>query len=411
MILAKGLRRLIQSGSMTLIDANGETHRIVGKKSGPDVTVRLHDRALHASLMLNPRLKVGEAYMDGTLSVDDGRLYEFLDLLGHNMADLESHPIVGLKKALERIVRVIGQYNPIGRAQRNVAHHYDLNGALYDTFLDSDRQYSCAYFRTPQDTLEQAQAAKKAHIIAKLLIQPEHKVLDIGSGWGGLGLQIARDTGADVTGVTLSVEQHNTSSHRALEAGLADRARFKLVDYRQQTGTYDRIVSVGMFEHVGAPHYREFFAKVKALLAEDGVMLLHSIGSMGPPGSQNPWFRKYIFPGGYTPSLSEVLAAIERVGLYVTDVEVLRLHYAETLLHWRQRFMANRERVKAMAGFDDRFCRMWEFYLAASEMSFRRMGQMVFQLQLTKNPTAVPQTRDYMIDGERSGRLSAVAAE
>ncbi len=410
MILAEGLRRLIQSGSMTLVDAAGKSHRIEGRRPGPEVTVRLHDRALHWSLMLNPRLKVGEAYMDGGLTIDDGRLYDFLDLLGLNMADLEAHPFVSLKMALERVVRVLGQYNPVGRAQRNVAHHYDLNGALYDTFLDADRQYSCAYFRTPQDTLEQAQAAKKAHIIAKLLIEPQHKVLDIGSGWGGLGLQIARDSGADVTGVTLSVEQHTVSSRRALEAGMADRARFKLIDYRQETGTYDRIVSVGMFEHVGAPHYREFFAKVKSLLSDNGVMLLHSIGTMGPPGTQNPWIRKYIFPGGYTPSLSEVLRAIEHVGLYVTDIEILRLHYAETLRHWRQRFMANRDRVKAMAGYDDRFCRMWEFYLAAAEMSFRRMGQMVFQLQLGKTQTAAPLTRDYMLDGERGGRLS-VAAE
>ena len=409
MLLAKGLRRLIRAGSMSLIDATGVVHRIDSGVPGPDVTVRLHDRSLHRKLALNPRLRIGEAYMDGTLTVDDGRLYDFLDLLGLNMADLEAHPLVSVKMVLERIVRLIGQYNPVGRAQRNVAHHYDLNGALYDTFLDADRQYSCAYFRTPQDTLEQAQAAKKAHIIAKLLLSPEHKVLDIGSGWGGLALQIGRDCGADVTGVTLSVEQHAASSRRALEAGMADRVRFKLLDYRRETGTYDRIVSVGMFEHVGVPHYREFFAKVKSLLAEDGVMLLHSIGTMGPPGSQNPWMRKYIFPGGYTPSLSEVLRAIEHVGLYVTDMEVLRLHYAETLRHWRQRFMSNRDRVKAMAGFDDRFCRMWEFYLAAAEMSFRRMGQMVFQIQLARNPNAVPQTRDYIHDGERQ-RLS-VAAE
>ncbi len=409
MLLAKGLRRLIHTGSMTLIDAAGAVHRIDGGVPGPDVTVRLHDRSLHRKLALNPRLRIGEAYMDGTLTVDDGRLYEFLDLLGLNMANLEAHPLVSVKMVFERIVRLIGQYNPIWRAQRNVAHHYDLNGALYDTFLDADRQYSCAYFRTPQDTLEQAQAAKKAHIIAKLLIEPGHKVLDIGSGWGGLGLQIGRDSGADVTGVTLSVEQHAASSRRALEAGMADRVRFKLLDYRQESGTYDRIVSVGMFEHVGVPHYREFFTKVKSLLADDGVMLLHSIGTMGPPGTQNPWVRKYIFPGGYTPSLSEVLRAIEHVGLYVTDIEVLRLHYAETLKHWRQRFMANRDRVKAMAGFDDRFCRMWEFYLAAAEMSFRRMGQMVFQIQLAKNPNAVPQTRDYIHEGERQ-RLS-VAAE
>jgi cyclopropane-fatty-acyl-phospholipid synthase len=409
MILAKGLRRLIRAGAMTLVDATGATHRIDSGAPGPDVTVRLHDRTLHRALVVNPRLRIGEAYMDGALTIDGGRLYDFLDLLGLNMADLEAHPMVAVKMLCERVVRLVGQYNPVGRAQRNVAHHYDLDGALYDTFLDSDRQYSCAYFRTPRDTLEQAQAAKKAHIIAKLLIEPEHKVLDIGSGWGGLALQIGRDTGADVTGVTLSVEQHVASGRRALEAGLADRVRFKLLDYREEGGSYDRIVSVGMFEHVGVPHYREFFAKVKSLLADDGVMLLHSIGTMGPPGTQNPWMRKYIFPGGYTPSLSEVLRAIEHVGLYVTDIEILRLHYAETLKHWRQRFMANRDRVKAMAGYDDRFCRMWEFYLAAAEMSFRRLGQMVFQIQLTRKPTAVPWTRDYILDSER-GRPSMAAA-
>jgi cyclopropane-fatty-acyl-phospholipid synthase len=315
---------------------------------------------------------------------------------------------------LQRLVRWLQQRNPVGRAQRNVAHHYDLNGALYELFLDRDRQYSCAYFTTPDATLEVAQAAKKRHILSKLQVEPHHKVLDIGSGWGGLGLYIARESGADVTGVTLSSEQHAVSTQRAATEGLGARVRFKLQDYRLENARYDRIVSVGMFEHVGAGHYDEYFRKVRDLLTDDGVMLLHSIGRMEPPGGTNSWIRKYIFPGGYTPALSEVLAAIERVGLWVTDIEILRLHYAETLRHWRQRFMQNREEVKRLAGLDDRFCRMWEFYLAGCEMSFRHMNQMVFQLQLARRQDAAPLTRDYMYEGERVRGLPvprAVAAE
>ena len=278
---------------------------------------------------------------------------------------------------------------------------YDLKDELYDLFLDPDRQYSCAYFRSPDDSLEQAQTNKKRHIAAKLLLRPGMKVLDIGSGWGGMGLFLGREFDADVTGVTLSKEQHTVSSRRALEGGLADRVRFKLLDYRHEPGSYDRIVSVGMFEHVGAAHFVEYFTKVKALLKDDGVMLLHAIGRMEPPGGTNTWLKKYIFPGGYTPALSEVLAAIEKVGLYVTDIEILRMHYAETLRHWRLRFLANRDKVKALAGYDDRFCRMWEFYLAGCEIAFRYMNQMVFQIQVARRPEAVPFTRDYMVDAER----------
>ena len=301
----------------------------------------------------------------------------------------------------QRVVRAFEQYNPIGKAQRNVAHHYDLKDELYDLFLDPDRQYSCAYFRSPDDSLEQAQTNKKRHIAAKLLLRPGMKVLDIGSGWGGMGLFLGREFDADVTGVTLSKEQHTVSSRRALEGGLADRVRFKLPDYRQETETYDRIVSIGMFEHVGAAHYVEFFAKVKELLKDDGVMLLHSIGRMEPPGGTNTWLKKYIFPGGYTPALSEVLSAIEKVGLYVTDIEILRLHYAETLRHWRLRFMANRDKVKQLAGYDERFCRMWEFYLGGCEIAFRYMNQFVFQIQVARHQEAAPLVRDYMIDAER----------
>jgi cyclopropane-fatty-acyl-phospholipid synthase len=401
MLLARVLARVVGEGQLTIIDETGRSHRIEGARPGPDVAIRLHTRWTGVRLALRPRLALGEAYMDGTLTVEKGDIYDLLDLIGRNMAALDATPMVKWSYVLQRWVRVLEQYNPVGKAQRNVAHHYDLKDQLYDFFLDRDRQYSCAYFKHGDEPLEDAQLLKKHHIAAKMLLAPGQKVLDIGSGWGGLGLFLGQQFGVDVTGVTLSREQHAVSSRRALEGGVADRVRFKLLDYREETNRYDRIVSVGMFEHVGAAHYVEYFTKVKALLADDGVMLLHSIGRMEPPGGTNTWLRKYIFPGGYTPALSEVLAAIEKVGLWVTDIEVLRLHYAETLRHWRQRFLANRERIKQVAGYDERFCRMWEFYLAGCEISFRYMNQMVFQIQLARKQDAVPLTRDYMLDAEK----------
>ena len=350
--------------------------------------------------------------MDGSLTVEQANIYDLLDLLGRNMAAIETTPPVRWSYAWQRTIRFLEQYNPIGRAQRNVAHHYDLNDQLYAFFLDFDRQYSCAYFKTGDEPLEQAQLDKKNHIAAKLLLKPDLRVLDIGSGWGGMGLFLGEHFGVDVTGVTLSKEQHAVSSRRALEGGLADKVRFKLLDYRQEAARYDRIVSIGMFEHVGVTHHVEFFTKVKELLKDDGVMLLHAIGRMEPPGGTNTWLRKYIFPGGYTPALSEVLAAIEKVGLWTTDIEVLRLHYAETLRHWRQRFLANRENIKKMAGYDERFCRMWEFYLAGCEVAFRYMNQMVFQIQIARQQDAVPLTRDYMVDAERGVAVGrSLAAE
>jgi cyclopropane-fatty-acyl-phospholipid synthase len=412
MLLAKVLSRVLSEGQLTIVDPAGRTHRVQGARPGPAVTVRVHRWWSALMLVLRPRLAVGESYMDGTLTIEDGELYDLLDLLGRNMAALETTRAVRWSYRWQRIVRALEQHNPIGRAQRNVAHHYDLNDQLYDTFLDRDRQYSCAYFRTGQETLDEAQLEKKRHLAAKLLLQPGQSVLDIGSGWGGLGLFLSQQFGVDVTGVTLSKEQHAVSSRRALEGGVAHRVRFKLLDYREEPATYDRIVSVGMFEHVGSRHYVEFFHKVKELLKEDGVMVLHAIGRMEPPGATNTWLQKYIFPGGYTPALSEVLTAIEKVGLWVTDIEILRLHYAETLRHWRQRFMANRDKVKAMAGYDDRFCRMWEFYLAGCEVAFRYMNQMVFQIQITRKQDAAPLVRDYVFDAER-GVLAArsMAAE
>ena len=350
--------------------------------------------------------------MDGKLTIENGDIYDLLDLLGRNIASLETTPFVRWSYSLQRLVRAIEQYNPIGKAQRNVAHHYDLNDQLYDFFLDRDRQYSCAYFKAGDEPLEQAQLDKKRHIAAKLLLKPGQNVLDIGSGWGGMALFLSQQFGVDVTGVTLSKEQLAVSNRRASEGGLTDHVQFKLLDYRQENGRYDRIVSVGMFEHVGSDHYIEYFRKVKALLKEDGVMLLHAIGRMEPPGGTNTWLKKYIFPGGYTPALSEVLTAIEKVGLWVTDIEVLRLHYARTLRHWRGRFNANRERIKQMAGYDERFCRMWEFYLAGCEVAFRYMNQMVFQIQIARRVDAVPLTRNYMVDAEREAAVArSMAAE
>ena len=413
MLLAQVLGRLLGEGQLTIIDETGRSHRIEGARPGPAVTMRMHDWWTGVRVAMRPRLALGEAYMNGTLTVEGGSdIYDLLDLLGRNIAALDSTPMVKWSYAVQRWIRAIEQYNPIGKAQRNVAHHYDLNGQLYDFFLDRDRQYSCAYFKTGDEPLEQAQLDKKRHIAAKLLLKPGQRVLDIGSGWGGMGLFLGQQFGVDVTGVTLSKEQHAVSSRRALEDGIADRVRFKLLDYRQESGRYDRIVSVGMFEHVGVAHYNEFFTKVKELLADDGVMLLHAIGRMEPPGGTNTWLRKYIFPGGYTPAMSEVLAAIEKVGLWVTDIEVLRLHYAGTLRHWRQRFLANRERIKQVAGYDERFCRMWEFYLAGCEVAFRYMNQMVFQIQLTRKQDAVPLTRDYIGEVEKDIKVSpSIAAE
>ena len=409
MLAAHILKRVIRDGQLRVVDADGKTH-LIGPGPGPVPTIRLHDHRLHRDLFLNPKLSFGEAYMEGRLTVEDGTLYEVLDLVTRNIAALESHPLQRVQLLLGRMLHYIHTHNPVGRAQKNVAHHYDLSDTLYDLFLDKDRQYSCAYFATDNDSLELAQSNKKLHLASKLLLEPGQKVLDIGSGWGGLGLYLAKLVNVDVTGVTLSTEQHKVSEQRAHDAGLSDRLRFHLRDYRLQQGPFDRIISVGMFEHVGTKHYREFFRKVKELLTEDGVMLLHAIGRMDPPGSTNPWLRKYIFPGGYTPALSEVFRAVEDVGgLWVTDVEILRLHYAKTLREWHRRFQANRDKIRAL--YDERFCRMWEFYLIGCEVAFRNMGQMVFQMQISRHQEAVPLTRDYMVDFERAmqGRSNAAA--
>ena len=399
MLFGRLLKHVVRAGRLEVVDARGRAH-VFGDGTGTPVAIRLHDPSLHHRLFVRPELYLGEAYMDGTLTLECGTLYDLLELFGRNIRHYQSHAVGALTRRMGHMMRQWRQHNPIGQAQRNVAHHYDLKDALYELFLDKDRQYSCAYFQTGNDTLEAAQANKKRHLAAKLVLKPGHKVLDIGSGWGGLGLYLAQVERVDVTGVTLSVEQHKVSNERASAMGLADRVRFELRDYRVEPSTYDRIVSVGMFEHVGVGHYDEFFGKLKTLLKDDGVAVLHSIGRMEPPDGTNPWLRKYIFPGGYSPALSEVLAAVERAGLWVTDIEILRLHYAETLREWSRRFQTNRDNIKLF--YDERFCRMWEFYLTACEMSFRYFDQMVFQMQLARRQDAVPLVRDYVTDWERA---------
>jgi cyclopropane-fatty-acyl-phospholipid synthase len=404
MLLARLLEHLISAGTLRLIDADGRDYTFAGRDPGPRATMRLHDKSIGRKLFFNPRLHMGEAFMDGTLTIEDGGLYEFLDLLALNVERAPPHPLRPFYAGFGNFMRGIQQYNPVSRSLANVAHHYDLSDQLYDLFLDGDRQYSCAYFRNPTDDLDTAQLNKKRHLASKLLLKPGQRVLDICSGWGGLALYLAQACDVEVTGLTLSKEQLKVARQRAADAGLADRVRFELRDYREETGSYDRIVSVGMFEHVGIVQFGAFFQGIKRLLTDDGVMMLHAIGRADGPGTTNPWIRKYIFPGGYSPALSEVVPVVEKAGLWVTDIEILRLHYAETLRNWRQRFMARRDEVRAL--YDERFCRMWEFYLVGSEIAFRRQGHMVWQMQIAKDVETVPLTRDYMVDWERAATES-----
>ncbi len=404
MLLSGLLERMIRVGRLEVIDADGESHVFSGDP-GPEVTVRLHDRALHHKLFFNPDLYLGEAYVDGTLTIEAGTLSALLEIAARNLRFARAHPLYFTHERLSRLSRRWQQHNSLGRSRAHAAHHYDQPDRLYDLFLDRDRQYSCAYFQTPDDDLETAQINKQHHLAAKLLLKPGQRVLDIGSGWGGLALYLARVGGGLVTGLTLSGEQLKAASRRAAEAGLGDRVRFHLRDYREETGTYDRIVSVGMFEHVGVNRYPEFVAAVESLLAEDGVCVLHSIGRMAGPSTTCAWIRKHIFPGGYAPALSEVLPAVESSGLWITDIEALRVHYAETLCAWRRRFEENRAKVAEI--FDERFCRMWEFYLALSEAAFRRGDHFVFQIQLAKRRDAVPLARDYIAEWERAHAVEA----
>lgn len=386
-------QKLIKQGKL-VVELPGGERFTCGDGEGKPTNIRLNSASAVRDLCLDPDLKFGECYMNGALTIEGDDIHGLLALVIRNIS---SRRDVFLRKTVGRVRtlgRRIAQHNPVAKATKNVEHHYDLSDELYELFLDEDMQYSCAYFETPDDTLEEAQTRKKNHIATKLLLRPGHTVLDIGSGWGGMGLTLAKDYGCHVTGVTLSSGQHRISNLRAREAGLSDTAIFALMDYRGISTQFDRVVSVGMFEHVGVPHYREYFSCLRRLLKDDGIALIHTIGRTSPPGSTNPWITKYIFPGGYVPALSEVMTAVEKEGLWITDVEVLRLHYAETLRHWHERFSANVERVREM--YDDRFCRMWKFYLAASEMTFRHDHQVVFQLQISKDLESVPLTRDYI---------------
>ncbi len=398
MLIAGMLHHLIRYGELTVVDARGRTHCFRGTDPGPKATIRLADRQIESRLLLHPELALGEGYMDGRIVLEEGSILDVIEIGSVNFQRLGGNNWGSVAARFAGLLRRFHQYNPVPRARRNVAHHYDLSSELYRLFLDSDRQYSCAYFPEPTATLDEAQLHKKRHLAAKLLLRPGQKVLDIGAGWGGLGIYCAQVDEVDVTGLTLSVEQHDYAMRRVRVAGLEGRVRFLIQDYRETTGTFDRIVSVGMLEHVGVNHYDAYFRLVAARLADDGVAVIHSIGRAAGPAATAAFVRKYIFPGGYIPALSEILPAVERAGLWVTDVEILRLHYAETLKAWRERFVANWDRAAEL--YDERFCRMWEFYLAGSEAFFRCMDGMVFQIQLAKDRRAVPLTRDYIASEE-----------
>ncbi len=401
-LLSQVLARVVRRGSVVVTFASG-TRATFGDGTGEPLEVRFTSDAWQRQIALDPELKLGEAFMEGGLVIERGDIAQLLALLMAQVGLQVPSASAKFLMKLRFLFRRLAQFNPRARSQKNVAHHYDLDGRLYSLFLDADRQYSCAYFETPDQSLDDAQLAKKRHIAAKLLFdKPDLTALDIGCGWGGMGLYLAGHAGAQVTGVTLSQEQLGVARCRAEERGLAERADFRLQDYRDVPGPFDRIVSVGMFEHVGVGHYDEYFGKVAGLLKDDGVALIHSIGRSEGPGITNPWIAKYIFPGGYIPALSEVLPAIERAGLFVTDIEILRLHYAETLKAWRERFLAHREEVERL--YDSRFVRMFEFYLASSEMAFRHQGMMIFQIQLAKREGVVPLTRNYIAEAETALR-------
>ena len=394
MSLISFLNDLFKEDGFELVDSNSKKYVIGNPKKEKPIVIKLLDQKLMQKLLINPDLYFGEAYMDGSLVIQNGTLTEFLDLAFKNIGRGDINFYGSVIKKIKGTFRYLTNFNKIVKSKENVAHHYDISEKLYDLFLDENRQYSCAYFKNDNDTLEQAQNNKIHHIIKKLNIQPNQKVLDIGSGWGTLALAIAKETKASVTGITLSENQFEYSKNKAKEMNLSNQVDFKLIDYRQLNEKFDRIVSVGMFEHVGRKFYKTYFNTVFKLLNEKGIALIHTIGSSMPPRDPQPWITKYIFPGGYTPSLSEVAKPIENSGLIVSDIEVLRMHYAHTLRNWKERFLSKKDTVLGM--FDEKFFRMWEFYLASCEMAFKWGDQVVFQFQLSKDNTSVPNTRDYI---------------
>ena len=394
MSLSNFLNNLFKHDGFILIDSTSKKF-VIGKpiKEKP-ITIKLLDKSLNYKLLLYPDLYFGEAYTNGSLVIENGTLTEFLEIAFKNIGRGDINIYGKTFNKFKGTYRYLTNFNKIIKSKQNVSHHYDISEKLYDLFLDTNRQYSCAYFKTEKDSLEEAQINKIDHIIKKLNIKPDQKILDIGSGWGTLAINIAQKTKASVTGITLSENQLDYSNKKAKELGLGNQLEFKLIDYRELNEKFDRIVSVGMFEHVGRKFYKTYFNAVSKLLDEKGVALIHTIGSSNPPRDPQPWITKYIFPGGYTPSLSEIAKPIENSGLIISDIEVLRMHYAHTLRHWKERFLSKKETVLEM--FDEKFLRMWEFYLASCEMAFKWGDQVVFQLQLTKDNKSAPITRDYI---------------
>jgi len=393
MFFNRVMKQWVKAGTLNIIDKDGKQHSYFAT-AAPEITLQIHCKKLENRLCYSPMLALGEGYMEGNITIQKGDIYDFLTFCATNLQKVNYSLAEKLMNQLSTFRYLLHEKNPIHRSHKNVAHHYNLSEDLYRLFLDKDMQYSCAYFKNLDDDLETAQENKKRHLAAKLQLQSGQKVLDIGSGWGGLAITLAREENVSVTGLTLSEEQHRVATERVKAAGLEDRVQFYLRDYRQEKETYDRIVSVGMFEHVGLKHYDEFFSQISSLLKEDGIALLHSIGCSTGPTTPNSWLKKYIFPGGYAPALSETLSAIEPSKLYVTDIEVLHQHYAETLRHWRMRFLAHQDKVKDIWG--EKFFRMWDFYLASCEVAFRKRGYMVFQIQMMRNSELAPFTRDYI---------------